>query len=130
LFLIDQESSHAQPIPNFFFRSCSQGSLLSAGFRNAPYLTGDEIMQKVKEPTEPMRKLTLIKMVAVTSTGETVTRQFISAAQKDAKGNFLYLLRFTAPEDQKGTAFARPGKRWRRQRPIPLSARPRQGDPN
>ncbi len=79
-------------------------AVLATGFRPTPFLTGDEVMQKVKTTLGADSEVDLVKMVTMSSTGEVETRQLVSAVQKDAKGNFNYVLRFLAPDDVKGTA--------------------------
>ncbi len=78
------------------------GGLLAMGFKTVNYLDGDAVMAKVKETHGADSEIDIIKMVTVAGTNDPVTRTLISAAQKDAKGNFMYLLRFLSPDDQKG----------------------------
>jgi hypothetical protein len=79
-------------------------AFLGAAFKSVPYMTADEIIQKVKESHQSTTELALVKMVTLSSTGDLDTRQIFSAVQIDPKGNYSYLLRFLAPDDEKGVS--------------------------
>ena len=76
----------------------------AAGFKTVDYLDGNEVMAKVKETHGADAEIDIVKLVTVTGTNDPVTRTLLSAVQKDAKGNFLYLLRVLSPEDEKGVS--------------------------
>lgn len=80
------------------------GSLLTMAFKTVNYLDGDAVMAKVKETHGAESEFDVIKMVSVDGSGDAVTRTILSAVQKDAKGNFMYLLRVLSPEKEKGVS--------------------------
>jgi len=88
----------------FFLIAVLAAGLCAAGFRNIPYLSADEVMQKVKDTQAADAEIDYIRMTTVSSSGEAVTREFISVVQKDTKGDSFYLMRFLAPDDEKGTS--------------------------
>jgi hypothetical protein len=80
------------------------GAFVCLGFRNVPYLTANDIIAKVKAANTVQSELDLVKMVTLSSTGDIDTRQIFSAVKVDPKGNYSYLLRFLAPDDEKGVS--------------------------
>jgi len=75
---------------------------VAAGFKTVDYLDGPEVMAKVKETHGTDAEIDIVKLVTVVGTNDPVTRTVFSAVQKDAKGNFLYLMRVLSPDDDKG----------------------------
>ncbi len=80
------------------------GGLVTTAFKTVNYLDGDAVMAKVKETHGAESEIDVIKMVTVVGTGDPVTRTILSAVQKDAKGNFMYMLRVLSPEKEKGVS--------------------------
>lgn len=80
------------------------GSLLAMAFKTVNYLDGDAVMAKVKETHGAEAEIDVIKMVTVSGTNDPVTRTIMSAVQKDAKGNFMYMLRVLSPESETGVS--------------------------
>lgn len=78
--------------------------LFAAGFKTIDYLDGDDVMAKVKETHGADSEIDIVKLVTVTGTNDPVTRVLLSAVQKDAKGNYEYLLRVISPEEEKGVS--------------------------
>ncbi len=92
---------HASALGLLLVLACA---LLGSAFKPVPYLNADEIIQKVKEANTIQSETDLVKMVTLSSTGDIDTRQIFSAIKIDAKGNYSYLLRFLAPDDEKGVS--------------------------
>src|SRR5882672_3664775 len=88
----------------FLLLTLLAGSLLATGFKTVNYMDGDAVMAKVKETHGADSEIDTIKMVTIAGTNDPVTITKISAVQKDAKGNFMYMLRVLSPEDRKGVS--------------------------
>jgi hypothetical protein len=80
-------------------------ALLATGFRDVPFLDGNQVMEKVRTTHGADSEIDVVKMVTVNGSQDPVVRLLVSAVQKDAKGNFRYLLRVLSPDDERGTAF-------------------------
>ncbi len=72
------------------------------GFRKVPHLSGEEVMQSVRDRHLADTEIDLVKMVTMDNQGNTQIRQFISVIAKDDNDNFSYLVRFLSPEDVRG----------------------------
>ncbi len=88
----------------FLILAVFAAGFFAAGFKTVNYLDGKDVMAKVKETHGTDAETDIVKLVTVVGTNDPVTRTILSAVQKDAKGNFLYLLRVLAPEDEKGVS--------------------------
>lgn len=73
-----------------------------SGFRKAPHLSGEQVMQSVRDRHLAETEIDLIKMVTMDDQGNTQIRRFISVIAKDDDGHFSYLVRFLSPEDVRG----------------------------
>jgi len=93
-----------QRLRPFLILTVLAGGLLATGFKTVNYMDGDAVMAKVRETHGADAEIDVIKMVTVQGSNDPVTRTMISAVQKDAKGNSMYLLRFLSPEDEKGVS--------------------------
>jgi hypothetical protein len=76
--------------------------LLTTGFRKSQVLSGEAIMQSVKQAHVADTELELIQMVIVDGRGNAQTRKLLSAIQTSGDGNARYLLRFLEPENIAG----------------------------
>lgn len=72
------------------------------GFRKATYLSGEQIMQGVRDRHLADSELDLITMVTMDAEGNTQTRSFVSVVARDNANRFSYLIRFLSPEDVRG----------------------------
>ena len=88
----------------FLILAVFAAGFFAVGFKTVNYLDGKDVMAKVKETHGTDAETDIVKLVTVVGTNDPVTRTILSAVQKDAKGNFLYLLRVLAPEDEKGVS--------------------------
>ncbi len=80
------------------------GAVAACGFKNIPYLNADDIIAKVKATHSANSEIDIIKLATLSGTGDLDSRQVFSAVQLNPKGNYSYLLRFLAPEDEKGVS--------------------------
>lgn len=72
-------------------------------FRKAAFLSGEEIMEMVKENHAAETEAAQIKMVTMDNEGNTQIREFISLISRNDHGRYDYLIRFLAPADVAGT---------------------------
>jgi len=78
--------------------------IFTTAFKTVNYLDGNDVMAKVKETHGADAEIDIVKLVTVTGSNDPVTRILLSAVQKNAQGNFLYMLRVLSPEDEKGVS--------------------------